>query len=138
MWRSLFMLLVLVAAGCGPSAQELRERTLSILNTEADRWDGGQEFTTTATDAWGRPLRCRVKKTALDYVLEVGSAGPDGLAKNSDDIIVTRSKRHGESSLAKEAGKAIEEITRGGASGAARGTIEGAKKGLGLGGGGSK
>jgi hypothetical protein len=115
------------AAGCGPSARELREQTLSALNTEADRWNGGQEFTTTATDAYGRALSARVEKGTLSYTLELRSAGPDGLPKNSDDIVITRSKRHGESSLTAEAAKAAEAV----AGGAARGTVKGIKQGLG-------
>src|SRR5688500_7831054 len=100
----------LALAGCGPSGKELRERTLSVLNTEADRWDGGKEFATTATDAYGRPLTSSVEKTTLSYVLEVRSSGPDGLPKNSDDIVVTRGKRHGETSITEEAEKAAESV----------------------------
>jgi hypothetical protein len=131
MWRSFAMLAVLAVVGCGPSAHELRERTLSTLNTEADRWGGGKEFVTTATDAYGRPLSATVEKGTLSYTLELRSAGPDGLPKNSDDIVVTRSKPHGEFSLTEEAAKAAEAVTGGAASGA----IKGIKKGFGLGGG---
>jgi hypothetical protein len=118
-------------AGCGPSAGTLQEKTLSVVNTEADRWDGSQKFATNAADAYGNPLTSRVEKTTLNYVLEVRSNGPDGLPKNSDDIVVTRSKRHGETSITEEAAKAAEGISGGTASGA----IKGIKKGLGLGGG---
>ena len=132
MRRTLAFLLLFpfIASGCGPSATELRERTLSVLNTEADRWDGGKDFATTATDAYGRPLSCMVTKTTLNYVLEIRSLGPDGLPKNSDDIVVTRSKPHNETSLTKEAAKATESIAEGGASG----IVKGIKKGLGIGG----
>ena len=131
MWR-MFALLPLVAiAGCGPSAHELRERTLSVLNTEADRWDGGKDFDTSAIDAYGGTLSASVKKGTLNYTLEIRSSGPDGLPKNHDDVVVTRTKRHGESSITAEAAKAAEGVT----SGAASGTIKGIKKGLGLGGG---
>jgi len=82
------VLLVLAAAGCGPSAAELRERTVSTLNTEADRWDGGKDFAPTATDAYGRPLTATVEKGMLSYTPELRSAGPDGLPKNSDDVVV--------------------------------------------------
>lgn len=131
------VLLIFFAAfppGCGPSAGELREKTLSVLNTEADRWEGGEKFATTATDAYGHPLTWDVKKTTLDYVLEIRSNGPDGLPKNSDDIVVTRSKRHGKTSITKEAAKAAEEIS----SGTTSGIIKGIKKGLGAGGKGEK
>ena len=74
-----------------------------------------------------KELSSRVDKTTLNYVLEIRSAGPDGLPKNSDDIVVTRSKRHGESSLGGEAAKVTEEV----AGGAASGIIKGFKKGLG-------
>jgi hypothetical protein len=131
MLRSFFLLLFITAAisGCGPSASELREKTLSVLNTEADRWDGDLKFTTAATDAYGRPLTCALKTTTLDYVLEIRSNGPDGLPKNSDDIVVTRSKRHNMTSISKEAAKMVEEVS----SGASSGVIKGIKKELGLG-----
>ena len=134
MWRPFVALAVVAVAGCGPSARELREQTLSVLNTEADRWDGGKVYTTTATDAYGRVLTASVEKGTLNYTLEVRSAGPDGLPKNSDDLVIHRSKRHGESSLTEEAAKAAEGV----AGGAASGTIKGVKKGLGLGGGDKK
>ena len=130
---SMFLFLVVIASGCGPSARELHERTVSVLNTEADHWDGGKDFATTAIDAYGRPLSSTVTKTKFDYVLEIRSDGPDGLPKNSDDIVVTRSKPHGENSLSAEAAKAVGVITEGIAEGGASGTIKGIKKGLGLG-----
>lgn len=113
MRSSLILFVLFLAAGCGPSARELREQTLSTLNLQADRWEGGKDFSTTAMDAYGRPVSCSVKKTTLNYVLEVRSAGPDGLPRNSDDIVVSRSERHGETSVAEEAGKAAKTITRG-------------------------
>ncbi len=126
MWRSFAVLGVMMISGCGPSAYE---RTLSVLNTEADRWEGGEDFNTSAKDSYGRPLSTSIGKGVLNYTLEVRSNGPDGLPKNSDDIVVTRSKRHGESSVAEEARK----VTEGVAGGAASGAIKGIKKGLGLG-----
>ncbi len=126
----LFVFLAAVLSGCGPSASELREKTVSVLNTEADRWDGGPKFTTAATDAYGHTLMCSVKKTTLDYVLEVRSNGPDGLPKNNDDIVVTRSKRHNETSITEEAAKAVENLS----SGASSGIIKGIKKEFGMGG----
>jgi len=131
MWRPFAVLTVIAVAGCGPSARELREQTLSVLNTEADRWDGGKEFATTAADVYGRTLTASIEKGTLSYTLEIRSAGPDGLPKNSDDIVVHRSKRHGESSLTEEVAKAAEGV----AGGAASGTIKGIRKGRGLGGG---
>ena len=122
MLRSFVVLVIFAVTGCGPSTRELREQTLSVVNSEADRWDGGKAFTTTAVDAYGRQLSSTIDKTTLNYVLEVRSAGPDGLPKNTDDIVVTRSKRHGESSFTDEAAKAAE--------GVAAGTIKGIKKGL--------
>jgi hypothetical protein len=115
--------------GCGPSARELRERTLSTLNTEADRWDGGKTFDTKALDAYGRPVTASVDKTTFHNVLEVRSSGPDGLPKNSDDITVTRAKPHGETTFTEEAAKATEALTGAAASGA----VKGVRKGLGLG-----
>jgi hypothetical protein len=136
MARSFFLLMLLATfvSGCGPSASELRERTLSVLNTEADGWDGGEKFATSANDAYGRSLTCSVKKTTLNYVLEIRSNGPDGLPKNSDDIVVTRSKRHNETSITKEAAKAVEEVS----SGASSGILKGIKKELGFRGKGDK
>jgi hypothetical protein len=124
----------MVAFGCGPSASELREKTLSTLNSEADRWDGGKAFAATATDAYGQSLTLTVKKTTLDYVLELRSSGPDRLPKNSDDIFVTRSKRHNETSLTEEAAKMVEGVS----TGATSGIIKGIKKGLSSGGRGDK
>ena len=123
------LFLVVSASGCGPSATELRERTLSTLNTEADRWDGGKKFETKAADAYGRPLTCRVESATFDYVLEIRSNGPDGLPKNSDDIVVTRRKRRQGISLTEEAAKAAETVSSGAASGLVKGI-----KGLGVGG----
>ena len=119
----------LLAAGCGPSARELREGTLSTLNTEADRWDGGKTFDTTAADGYGRPITGSVQKSMLNYDLEVRSNGPDGLPKNSDDIVVQRSKRHGETTLTDEAAKVTETLSGAAASGA----VKGIRKGIGLG-----
>jgi len=130
----LLVFLAPCAAGCGPSAAELRERTLSILNTEADRWDGGEKFATTAVDAYGHPLSWSVRTTTLDNVLELRSNGPDGLPKNSDDVVVTRSHRHGKTTITEEAAKVVEGVS----SGATSGAIKGIKKGLGLGGKGEK
>ena len=120
-----FVIFLTLLPGCGPSRSE---STLSILNVEADKWDGGKDFKTNATDAYGRPLLCSVEKRTFDYVLEVRSCGPDGLPKNSDDIVVTRSKRHGETTILKEAENAAEAVGRGHASG----VIQGVKKGIGL------
>jgi hypothetical protein len=130
MGRWFVLLAIVTVAGCGPSAHELREKTLSVLNTEADRWDGGKEFATNATDAYGQPITATVEKGTVSYKLVLRSVGPDGLPKNSDDITDTRSKQHGGSSLTEEAAKAAEGV----AGGAASGTIQGIKKGLGLGG----
>jgi hypothetical protein len=118
---------VLVIGGCGPSAHE---RTLSVLNIEADQWQGGKDFGTKAADAYGNALSSRVEKGPLHYTLEVRSNGRDGLPKNSDDIVVTRHQRHGETDLVEEARKSVEAVS----SGATSGAIKGIKEGLGLGG----
>jgi hypothetical protein len=67
MWRSFGVLGMILIAGCGPSAHELRERTLSVLNTEAERWDGGKDFATSATDAYGRSVSASIEKGVLSY-----------------------------------------------------------------------
>lgn len=126
MWRTIPLVAALGIVGCGP---DYREQTLSILNVEADRWDGGADFTTTATDAYGRPVSATVEKHTLSYVLKLRSTGPDGLPKNTDDIVVRRSERHGETTISGEASKAGETI----AEGVASGTIKGIKKELGFG-----
>jgi len=113
-------------SGCGPSATELREKTLSTLNTVADTWDGGPDFKTTATDAYGKPVVATVTKGILNYDLELRSHGPDGLPKNSDDIVVHRAKPHGESTVHKEIEKASESVGLGGV----RGIVQGAKEAL--------
>jgi hypothetical protein len=118
---------VLLIAGCGPSAEE---RTLSVLNTEADQWQGGMNFVTKASDAYGNVLSSRVEKGPLHYTLEVRSNGPDGLPKNSDDNVVIRRERHGETTITEEARKSVEAVS----SGAASGAVKGIKEGLGFGG----
>lgn len=118
----------LATGGCMPgiSSYELRERSLSALNLEADRWNGQAVFVPQATDAYGRPVFAAVTKGPVNYTLELRSAGPDGLPKNNDDIVVTRTQPHGESTYTQEASKSVEEI----ASGAASGMIKGIKKGI--------
>ena len=124
--RIRFVFIVLLIAGCGPSGEE---RTLSILNIEADRWQGGNNFVTNASDAYGNALSSRIEKGPVHYILELRSNGPDGLPKNSDDIVVVRQERHGESTLTEEARKSVEAVS----SGAARGAVKGIKEGLGFG-----
>jgi hypothetical protein len=119
----LFVLLALVA-GCGPGAKDLRERTVSTLNLEADKWDGGPAFNTDASDAYGNPVSASVSKGTLYHVLELRSSGPDALPKNSDDIVVSRRKAHGESTVNKELERGSESIGRGGV----RGAIQGARE----------
>lgn len=126
MHKLLVMLPFCIVLGCGPSKHE---RTLSTLNTEADRWDGSSEFETSAMDAFGNMIIARVEKSTLNYDLELRSAGPDRLPRNRDDIIVTRSKPHGDTTYTKEAAKAVGEVTKGATSGA----IKGIKEGLGFG-----
>ena len=116
--------IVALTAGCGPSA---REQTLSTLNVEADTWDGGPDFKTTATDAYGNAIVAKVTKGVLNYGLELRSHGADGLPKNSDDIVVHRSKHHGESTINKEIERGSESVGRGGI----RGAIQGAKEAFG-------
>jgi hypothetical protein len=113
-------------AGCGPSAKTLREQTISTLNTAADAWDGGPDFKTDAADAYGNPVVATVSKGLLNYTLELRSHGPDGLPKNSDDISVSRHKRHGDTTVNAEVEKGSESVGRGGA----RGIIQGIKQGL--------
>ena len=123
MGRSLMLGLAAAVAGCGLGCGDPdREKTLSVLNVEADRWDGGQAFVTNAADGYGRPVAAKVEKGVIYNTLELRSSGPDGLPKNTDDVVVTRSKKHGETTFAKEAAKAAEEVS----AGAAKGAIQGA------------
>jgi hypothetical protein len=126
--RCLFVAMLSVSlvplAGCGPSASELREKTLSTLNTEADRWDGGADFKTDASDAYGNAVTANVTKGTLHHVLELRSHGPDALPKNSDDVVVSRRKLHGESTVNKELERGSESVGRGGV----RGAIQGARE----------
>ena len=116
--------LVVGAGGCGPSSSQLREKTLSTLNAEADRWEGGPDFKTDVSDAYGNEVVSSISKGVLNYELELRSHGPDALPKNSDDIVVRRRKPHGESTVNKELERGSESIGRGGI----RGAIQGAKE----------
>ena len=113
--------LCMCVAGCGSSQ---REQTLSTLNVTADAWPGGPNFKTDAVDAYGRPLVATVTKGVLNFELELRSHGPDGLPKNTDDIVVRRHKRHGESTVNAEIERGSESVGRGGM----RGAIQGAKE----------
>jgi hypothetical protein len=119
--------LMLLVAGCGPSAHE---RTLSVLNIAADDWDGDPDFAVAGQDAWGNSLHSAIEKTTLNHVLEIRSAGPDGLLKNNDDLVVVRRERHGESTITKEVAKATGAVMKSAASGA----VKGIKEGIGFGG----
>ena len=125
---SVALLLMFLCVGCGPSNSEKRERTLSTLNVEADRWNGGKGFTTSAVDAYGNRILGSVDRGLLNYVLEVRSVGRDGLPKNHDDITVSRSIRHGESVVSDQAARDVGKVSGGVTSGA----IEGIKEGFGL------
>ena len=115
---------MLLITGCGPSNPERREQTLSTLNTVADTWDGGAEFKTDATDAWGNTVVAKVNKGLLNYDLELRSHGADGLPKNTDDVVVHRHKRHGETTVNQEIERGSESVGRGGT----RGIIQGVKE----------
>jgi hypothetical protein len=128
MIRFLSLVLLLLVAGCGHPPEY--EQTLSILNTEADRWDGGPEFETNAVDAYGHPLRVYIQKGPVVYSLELRSVGPDGLPKNNDDIVVYRTHPHGESTVTEEAAKSIGRISGESAKQATKGAVQGFKEGL--------
>ena len=80
---------------------------MSTLNTEADRWDGGigRDDRDRRYGHGDRPGR----QGAAELRPGGRSNGPDGLPKNTDDIVVTRSKKHGKTTLSKEA-KAAETV----------------------------
>lgn len=130
-WLAVAVLVSALVGGCAPglSSYQLRERSLSALNLEADRWNGQAVFVSQVSDAYGRPVFATITKGPVNYTLELRSAGADGLPKNSDDLVVTRVRPHGESSYTGEAAKSVEEV----ASGAASGVIKGIKKGFGAG-----
>ena len=80
----------LIFAGCG-EGQKTKE-TISRLNSQADTWDESKSFQTEEKDAWGKPLYYKITEGKLIRELVVGSPGPDGLPKNSDDLVVLRQK----------------------------------------------
>lgn len=109
-------LVLLGIVGCGRAEYQ---KTLSVVNTEADRWDGDAKFTSEMLDAYGNRLQCKITKGPLNYVLEVRSTGADGLPKNDDDIFVEREKSH--TTFTEKSGKFMERVTEGAASGAVKG-----------------
>lgn len=120
------LLLGAIGLGYGLWDRAKREQTRSTVNVEADRWSGGPTFHTAASDAYGHPLTSRIEKGILNFNLEVRSNGPDGLPKNLDDIVATRGKPHGESSLTDVTAKVTAGAVRGGISG----IISGVKRSL--------
>ena len=128
------LLTLVMLIGCGESAAERRERierekqqATSQLNMLADTWDGTDKFDTKGqADVWGRPFVADVDKHTLSYQLVLRSAGLDGQPKNRDDIIVYRSKRHGETTINKEVERFGESTTRG----MSRGAVTGIKEGI--------
>jgi hypothetical protein len=124
---SAFVLAMMASVtGCGPTATELKERTLSSMNLLVDTWDGSATFQASGLDAYGNPLAATISEGLLNYDLEVRSYGRDALPKNSDDLVIHRLKPHGKNTLHKEVEKASESLGRGGI----RGAIQGAKEGL--------
>jgi hypothetical protein len=111
--------------GCGP---DKREVTRSQLNQLADTWDGTDKFTADGTDPWGEPYTARVDKGPVNYTLTVRSNGPDKLPQNTDDIIVTRSKKH--TAIGDAAGPAVEKLGEAAGRGVGRGGVEGIREGL--------
>ena len=91
MERAIFVLLLSTGvSGCGPTEQELRERTESRLK-ESVKWWGGGNYQPNLKDAYGRDVLSTVKVDDLGVsVLELRSAGPDGVLHTEDDIVVIR------------------------------------------------
>lgn len=108
-------------SGCGGQA---REETVSRLNIEADKWDGGGSFQSAEKDVWGGPLYWKVSEGKLTRQLEVGSPGPDGLPKNSDDLVVLREKTVFSIQGAAKA------VASGTIEGTIKGAVDGAKAGI--------
>ena len=94
-----------------------RETTLSRINTAVDDWDAGGPTPPSFRDAWGREVRLSVEHGPVHDVLTIRSVGPDGLPKNSDDLVRTRRRtRAGETAsgnLGREVGRAGVEAARG-------------------------
>ena len=109
-----------------PTMAQKKEQTISILNTIADNWNGDEKTPelNSAIDPWGHPIQAVVKKESYFYTLEVWSNGPDGLQKNSDDLIVTRTKQHKE--ILPTVNKELEKTS----SSISSGIIQGIRKGL--------
>ena len=111
--------------GCGPDKSEVAR---SQLNQQADRWDGGEKFAAEGTDPWGQPYTASVEKGSVYYTLTVRSNGPDKLPQNTDDVTVTRLKKH--TAIGDAAAGSVEKLGEAGARGIGRGGIEGLREGL--------
>ncbi len=132
------VLTLVLLVGCGESEAQRRARleeekrvaiqkATSDLNVLADTWDGTEKFDTHGqTDPWGSPYVADIDKGTLHFGLVVRSGGPDRLPKNRDDIIVYRSKRHGETTINKEVERFGESATKG----MSRGAVTGIKEGI--------
>jgi hypothetical protein len=125
--KRLFLAAGLLAAvsGCGPDDRSVAE---SEVHRQADKWDGGPNFTAEGTDPWGQPYSAQIEKDEAFYYLTVRSNGPDGLPKTRDDIVATKSHKH--TPISKAVAPAIERAGEALGKGLGRGGVAGIKEGL--------
>lgn len=129
-----FLLGILFILGCKEthtlSPKELQEKTISILNVQADKWDGTPNYQFDAVDAWGTPLVADYDVRKYTIYLTLRSCGPDKLPKNSDDIAIKREKdiERPQNPPAKPIEKSVEDISHAAGKGLFSGIIEGLKK----------
>jgi hypothetical protein len=125
----LLIISILLFSGCGETAKQKKERTISQLTTIATGWNGKADPPSTNgfLDAWNNPIQAKVKKGHFNYVLEVWSNGPDGLSGNHDDIVFFTKQSHGETSVNKEIEKTGASLSRGIAKGIRQGWRKGSE-----------
>jgi hypothetical protein len=77
-------------------------------------------------DPWGNKLICDFMKGEKKNVLELRSAGPDGLPYTDDDIVVKKEYVKDQTTLSKRVEAGVESFMRG----LTRGSVGGAREGM--------
>lgn len=86
-----FVAITLILIGCRSENRDLERHTQAMLQIAADRWDGGEDFSPRASDAFGRPLTFDLREEAGERILVLRSSGPDGKPNTDDDLLLVRS-----------------------------------------------